>query len=396
VLENFQFFFSVVLGRNCVNRAQLLYQFIMFTVNRTSLHNSSIRRDYQFTTDHQKSYLTPNSGANSNADTNADATVDTTGTSKAYGPFETRDANTDSDLYSASGIDSSTLTTPHSRDPSVDPSDSASQTQTLPLIRPRPDIPTRSWVYEHFLEVVIEGKQYTPSMGSKPRTDRRRCCNHCSFKVLDSNRHGTSGLISHLAKHGINKHSTLPTTSIADLLMRAPVSKRQKLSPEQSLVNWVADTFVPFVSIEHPSFHQVIEAHSGTPSVRCGDTVKNHIMKQADSSYKDLRAELEANCSTISLTWDGWTSPVRNIPILAIIGHWISPNFELQAAILEFRRLRGIHSGENMAEVVYEALQDLNLKHKLLAVTGDSASNNGTLVDHLYERLLDEQRVSGQ
>jgi hypothetical protein len=81
---------------------------------------------------------------------------------------------------------------------------------------------------------------------------------------------------------------------------------------------------------------------------------------------------------------------VQNILILAIIGHWISPNFELQVAILEFQRLRGIHSGENMAEVVYEMLQDLNLKHKLLAVTGDSASNNGTLVDHLYEQLLDE------
>jgi hypothetical protein len=137
-----------------------------------------------------------------------------------------------------------------------------------------------------------------------------RAVTHCSFKVLDSNRHSTSGLSSHLAKHGINKHSTPPTTSIADLLMRALASKKQKLSLEQSLVNWVANTFVPFVSIKHPSFHQVIEAYSGTPSIRCGDTVKNYVMKQADSSYKDLRAELKANCSTISLTWDGWTSPV--------------------------------------------------------------------------------------
>jgi hypothetical protein len=81
---------------------------------------------------------------------------------------------------------------------------------------------------------------------------------------------------------------------------------------------------------------------------------------------------------------------VRNIPILAVIRHWISPDFELQAAILEFQRLRGIHSSKNMAEVVYKTLQDLNLKHKLLAVTSDSASNNGTLVEHLHERLLDE------
>jgi hypothetical protein len=93
---------------------------------------------------------------------------------------------------------------------------------------------------------------------------------------------------------------------------------------------------VPFVSIKHPSFHQVIKAYSGTPSIRCGDTVKNYVMKQADSSYKDLRAKFEANCSTISLTWDRWTSPVQNIPILAVIRHWISPNFELQAVILKF------------------------------------------------------------
>ena len=35
-------------------------------------------------------------------------------------------------------------------------------------------------------------------------------------------------------------------------------------------------------------------------------------------------------------------------------------------------------------------LQDLNLKHKLLAVTSDSAGNNGTLVEHLHKRLLKE------
>jgi hypothetical protein len=59
-------------------------------------------------------------------------------------------------------------------------------------------------------------------------------------------------------------------------------------------------------------------------------------------------------------------------------------------AILEYRRLRGVHSSENVAEVVYKMLQDLNLKHKLLAVTGDSASNNSMLVEHLHKRLLDE------
>jgi hypothetical protein len=49
-----------------------------------------------------------------------------------------------------------------------------------------------------------------------------------------------------------------------------------------------------------------------------------------------------------------------------------------------------VYSSENIVEVVYEMLQDLNLKHKLLAVTSNSASNNSTLVEHLHKRLLDE------
>jgi hypothetical protein len=93
-------FCSEILGWNCVYRAQLLHQFVMFTINCVSLRNSSICRDYQFTADHQKSYLTPNSkanfNANSNADTNANAAVNATGISGAYGPFETQDVNTDS------------------------------------------------------------------------------------------------------------------------------------------------------------------------------------------------------------------------------------------------------------------------------------------------------------
>lgn len=227
----------------------------MFTVNRSSLRTSTIRRDYQFSTDHQKSYLTPDSegnpDGNPNAYSNSDAAIDAAIDAASQADESVNDQ--DSDVFGTSDIDSPN---PQSQETSIAPSDSASQ--TLPLIRPQPNIPARSWVYEHFSEVVIEGKLYTPSIGAKPQVDRRRCCKYCSFIVLDSNRHGTSGLSSHLARHGITKHHntlTTLTTSIANLLMKAPASKKRKLSPEQSLVNWVADTFVPFVSVEHLSFH---------------------------------------------------------------------------------------------------------------------------------------------
>jgi len=128
----------------------------------------------------------------------------------------------------------------------------------------------------------------------------------CEYKVLDSKRHGTSGLSIRLSKHGITKNRVpRRTTSIAELVMKPPSSKKPKLSPEESMVHWIADTLLRFVSVEHPSFHQVIEAHGGTPSIRCDDTVKNHVIKKADSSYTNLRTEPELNCFIIALTWDG-------------------------------------------------------------------------------------------
>ena len=49
--------------------------------------------------------------------------------------------------------------------------------------------------------------------------------------------------------------------------------------------------------------------------------------------------------------------------------------------------LPGAHSGENMAAVVLDMLQELDIAPKLLTVTGDNAGNNGTMCDTLYVEL---------
>src|SRR5271170_4359957 len=43
-----------------------------------------------------------------------------------------------------------------------------------------------------------------------------------------------------------------------------------------------------------------------------------------------------------------------------------------------------------MAAVTYQALKDLNVLCKLLAITADNASNNDTLVEHLHCQLLQQ------
>ena len=115
-------------------------------------------------------------------------------------------------------------------------------------------------------------------------------------------------------------------------------------------------------------------------------TLRNHIFDDFLLRRLSLKQELDIDCTTISLTLDMWTAPNRK-PIFAIIGHWITPSFDEREEVLEFVEVYGSHTGEALAIVVERLLTELKLKQRLFTITGDNASNNGTLCDALFRTL---------
>ncbi|KAF9546590.1 hypothetical protein CPC08DRAFT_617387, partial [Agrocybe pediades] len=49
--------------------------------------------------------------------------------------------------------------------------------------------------------------------------------------------------------------------------------------------------------------------------------------------------------------------------------------------LIDFRELIGEHSGENMAEAVWETLTSLGIEDRIFAFVLDNASNNDTMVE---------------
>lgn len=84
-----------------------------------------------------------------------------------------------------------------------------------------------------------------------------------------------------------------------------------------------------------------------------------------------------------------WTAPNRK-PIVVIIGHWITPDFEEREEVLEFIEVRGSDTGEALALVVERLLVEFNLQGKLFTITGDNAGNNRTLCNALFQSLCKE------
>ncbi|KAM4054391.1 hypothetical protein HRG_014881 [Hirsutella rhossiliensis] len=158
------------------------------------------------------------------------------------------------------------------------------------------------------------------------------------FQVLESNRRGvTSGMGDHLKSHSITKeshHGRINGYGRAigggdytevDAWSGRP-RQRARLTAKESIRQWFT-----------PAFQEMFLAHNTTYFVE---------------RREKLKIELQYNCATISLTLDIWTAPNRCL---------FSPLLRTGLRRIE------------------KTLEELRLKPKLLAITGDNAANNGTL-----------------
>lgn len=254
--------------------------------------------------------------------------------------------------------------------------------------RTRDKSPSHILVIEHFWTTDLDNTWCR--QGGPPKKDRLLICKHCSWPSRDSARYGsTSNLLVHLQnKHRIKSGAdSIFLPAVEGSLDRFLESPRKKTDVEEMLVRWVIQTRQPFTVVEHPAFRALIEATGATLPIKTADTLFNRIKEEFYSRRASVKEVLARSSQTLALSLDVWTSE-NQIPIMGIIGYWISPEFDKRDELLEFAEINGPHSGENLADVVLKMLDELDIAPKLLIITGDNAVNNGTLCDSLHDQLL--------
>ena len=73
--------------------------------------------------------------------------------------------------------------------------------------------------------------------------------------------------------------------------------------------------------------------------------------------------------------------------------HWIDDTFNLKQDLLAFEPLQGRHTGQHMTTIVYNILEEYDLKEKLNCITTDNAFNNYTMIRSLAQKLLAVDKV---
>ena len=311
----------------------------------------------------------------------------------------------------------SSVNTPAAAEPEILPSESMSQTQVDPILpswpssvprlrsqkRARP-APATAWLWDHFNVTEVNREWIVKRTGKRELTDRDIRCAYiyktgaqCSWKTSDSQRQtSTSNMKLHLEKlHSIFAPRSQDTSgiqkaqpSIANLL-----TKKEALSPqellEKNILRWIIDDKQAFTTIELPSFQQIFQDIPGiTLPFRSRSTLKRRLIDSFDTQRQQLKEELAMSCKSIALSVDIWTSK-NQLPILGVMGHWLTEDFLYKERVLEFTELQGIHSGENVATAIHTMLSELDLQEKLITITGDNAGNNETMVSELFHGLQD-------
>jgi hypothetical protein len=157
-------------------------------------------------------------------------------------------------------------------------------------------------------------------------------------------------------------------------------------------VNWLAADSLPFSMCKSTSFRTLL---------RYINPAANDLLPDSDSMIRedvsdcygrlkiDVKQRLQSALSSIHVTCDLWTSGNR-LGLIGIVSHFVDEDGVLRNLTIALREIEGAHSGENMANILWEVFADYQILTKLGYFTMDNASNNDTMLVALERQLQKE------
>jgi hypothetical protein len=148
---------------------------------------------------------------------------------------------------------------------------------------------------------------------------------------------------------------------------------------------------LPFTFIEKSSFRKVLEIARPEFVPKSADTMRKYLMEIIFPAWKNfIKGELQNQVkmnTLFSFTTDIWTASSQNIGYMCVTVHYIDTNFNLVHFVLEFCKMPIPHSGENIAQVLYNTFADYGIEKNLMSVVCDNASNNDSAMNVINATL---------
>ncbi|CAF1541267.1 unnamed protein product [Adineta ricciae] len=182
------------------------------------------------------------------------------------------------------------------------------------------------------------------------------------------------GATSTLRKHLIKAHNKIDLLLVSSddkVARKLPTIERNKL--HQLLINAVIVDGRCFSDFRKSGFSRFLEYTVPGYKPPHSNTVRRWI-KHLSTIHRSSLSEKLQNVEYMSITCDFWSNRSSK-SFLVMTGHYLSKSFELNSTVIDFSHFEQRHFSDNVANVIYEKLDRLNVLGSVTAVTCDGASN---------------------
>ncbi|KAK9671623.1 hypothetical protein RND81_12G043100 [Saponaria officinalis] len=239
----------------------------------------------------------------------------------------------------------------------------------------------RSWLWDHFNEVIIDGK-------------KRVGCRYYTSNVCGDSKSGTSVMKNHLDRcleyppniiDKSQKHLALqsdPTTTDAtDIHDRA----FNQQDTRKALSKMIIIDERPFKMVEHEGFRLFMSVACPHFKIPSRWTVARDCVALYLEDKHKLKTYFSNFSSRICLTTDTWSS-CQNLGYMCLTAHFVDHDWKLRNKIINFCPIVG-HTGEIIGKAIENCMIEWGITTKVLTVTVDNATANNVGLDYLRERL---------
>ncbi|CAI5500546.1 unnamed protein product [Closterium sp. Naga37s-1] len=147
----------------------------------------------------------------------------------------------------------------------------------------------------------------------------------------------------------------------------------------EGLVQLFAAADLPFRLVECREFKAFVQMLNPGAALLLGSRhqLARDMQAYGEAARKDMRQLLVGDglAGRMSLTFDIWTGE-NNVAFMRVTAHYVTSDFQVKQAVIDFRELKGSHSGVLIADELEEVLREWGLEKMLFAVTCDNAENN--------------------
>ena len=145
----------------------------------------------------------------------------------------------------------------------------------------------------------------------------------------------------------------------------------------------MANSDIPFTVVESPDFRQLFhmlnESMTSTLLPKGGDTMRTWLNDIYLQEFESVVERMAESPYKKHLSFDLWTSP-GTAGFLAVVAHYFDVSGALQTHLLALPRIRGSHTGENIAVGIQGIVEQFDLTGQLGYFQADNMDSNDTCI----------------